>query len=111
FSSAMATVLTMLSPVTPHLCEELWEDLGNDTPLAAAAWPAWDEAATQSDTLTIALQVNGKLRGTIEVPADMDKDALEAAARKDEAVLRHTNGMTIRRVIVIPKKLVNIVAG
>ena len=111
FSSAMATVLTLLSPVTPHLCEELWEDLGNDTPLAAAAWPAWDEAATQSDTLTIALQVNGKLRGTIEVPADMDKDALEAAARKDEAVLRHTNGMTIRRVIVIPKKLVNIVAG
>ena len=111
FSSAMASVLTLLSPITPHICEELWERLGHTTSLQDEAWPEWDESALQQDSVTIALQVNGKLRGTIDVPAQADKAALEAAAREDAAVQRHTAGLTIRKVIVVPGKLVNIVAN
>ncbi|WP_296305102.1 leucine--tRNA ligase [uncultured Desulfovibrio sp.] len=111
FSSAMASVLTLLSPITPHVCEELWERLGHTSSLQDEPWPVWDEAALQQDSVTIALQVNGKLRGTIDVPAQADKAALEAAARDDAAVQRHTAGLTIRKVIVVPGKLVNIVAN
>ena len=111
FSSAMASVLTLLSPITPHICEELWERLGHTSSLQDEPWPVWDEAALQQDSVTIALQVNGKLRGTIDVPAQADKAALEAAARDDAAVQRHTAGLTIRKVIVVPGKLVNIVAN
>ena len=111
FSSAMATVLTLLSPITPHLCEELWERLGHTAQLAAAPWPQWDEAATVQDMLTVALQVNGKLRGTLEVPAGADKAALEQAALADPAVQRHTADLTVRKVVVVPGKLVNIVAN
>ncbi len=111
FSSAMASVLTLLSPITPHVCEELWERLGHTSSLQDEPWPVWDEAALQQDSDTIALQVNGKLRGTIDVPAQADKAALEAAARDDAAVQRHTAGLTIRKVIVVPGKLVNIVAN
>ena len=111
FSSAMATVLTLLSPVTPHVCEELWEDLGHTSGLTFQPWPQWQEEATKQDVVTIALQVNGKLRGTLEAPADADKTALEALARADAGVLRHVAGATIRKVIVVPGKLVNIVAN
>lgn len=111
FSSAMATVLTLLSPITPHLCEELWERLGHTAQLAAEPWPQWDEAATAQDMLTVALQVNGKLRGTLEVPAGADKGALEQAALADPAVQRHTADLTVRKVVVVPGKLVNIVAN
>lgn len=111
FSSAMATVLTLLSPITPHLCEELWERLGHTAQLAAEPWPQWDEAATAQDMLTVALQVNGKLRGTLEVPAGADKAALEQAALADPAVQRHTADLTVRKVVVVPGKLVNIVAN
>ena len=111
FFSAMATVIALLSPVTPHFCEELWEELGHREGLTFQPWPQWQEEATRQDMLTIALQVNGKLRGTLEAPAGSDKTALEALARADESVLRHTAGLTIRKVIVVPGKLVNIVAN
>ncbi len=111
FSSAMATVLTLLSPITPHLCEELWQRMGHPAPLADEPWPHWDEAATAQDMITVALQVNGKLRGTLEVVAEADKAALEHAALADPAVLRHTDGLTVRKVVVVPGKLVNIVAN
>ncbi|WP_165069045.1 leucine--tRNA ligase [Desulfovibrio sp. ZJ200] len=111
FSSAMATVLTLLSPITPHLCEELWERLGHKSPLADAPWPQWDAAATARDMLTVALQVNGKLRGTLEIAAEADKSACEQAALGDPAVQRHTSGLTVRKVVVVPGKLVNIVAN
>lgn len=68
FSSAMATVLTLLAPITPHVCEELWERLGHVDTLSGEAWPRWEAAATAQDMLTVALQVNGKLRGTVQVP-------------------------------------------
>ena len=111
FASAMATALTLLLPVAPHICEELWERLGHARPLADEPWPQWDPAATARGMLTVALQVNGKLRGTVEAPADVDRAALEVAALNDPAVLRHTAGMTVRRVVVVPGKLVNIVVS
>ena len=111
FSSAMATVLTLLAPITPHVCEELWERLGHVDTLSGEAWPRWEAAATAQDMLTVALQVNGKLRGTVQVPAEADKVALEQAALADPNVQRHTAGLTVRKVVVVPGKLVNIVAN
>ncbi|MBO5491055.1 MAG: leucine--tRNA ligase [Desulfovibrio sp.] len=111
FSSAMASVLTLLSPVTPHVCEELWERLGHATSLSAELMPQWDEAATAQDMVTVALQVNGKLRGTVQTPAGADKDVMEQAALADPAVQRHIAGRTVRKVVVVPGKLVNIVAN
>lgn len=111
FSSAVATVLTLLSPVAPHICEELWEVCGHKRQLVNAPWPTWDAAATARDMLTVALQVNGRLRGTLEVDAGVDKVALEEAALANQAVRRHTAGLTVRGVVVVPGKLVNIVAG
>ncbi|MCH5145166.1 leucine--tRNA ligase [Desulfovibrio sp. UIB00] len=111
FSSAMASVLTLLSPITPHVCEELWQHLGHGTQLASELLPKWDDAATVQDMLTVALQVNGKLRGTVQIPAAADKVAMEQAALADSSVQRHIDGLTVRKVVVVPGKLVNIVAN
>ena len=111
FSSAMASVLTLLSPITPHVCEELWQHLGHGTQLASELLPKWDDAATVQDMLTVALQVNGKLRGTVQIPAAADKTAMEQAALADSSVQRHIDGLTVRKVVVVPGKLVNIVAN
>ncbi|MCR4667542.1 MAG: leucine--tRNA ligase [Desulfovibrio sp.] len=110
FTSAMATVLTLLSPITPHLCEELWEAMGHTTSLCKERWPALDESALEKDVVTIALQVNGKLRGTMDVPGGSGKEDLEKAALSDASIQRHTEGKNIVKVIVVPGKLVNIVA-
>ena len=110
FSSAMATVLTTLSPITPHICEELWERMGHKEQLAAEPWPVFDEAAMVRDTQTIAVQVNGKLRGTMEMPTGADRQAMEEAALAFEPVKRFTKDLTVRKVIVVPGKLVNVVA-
>ncbi|QCC86034.1 leucine--tRNA ligase [Desulfovibrio desulfuricans] len=111
FSSAMASVLTLLSPITPHVCEELWQRLGHSTTLSDVLLPRWDEAATVQDMLTVALQVNGKLRGTVQIPAAADKAAMEQAALADSSVQRHIDGLTVRKVVIVPGKLVNIVAN
>ena len=76
-----------------------------------ARWPQLDESALTQDTLQLVIQVNGKLRGHIDVAADTSRDAIEAAARDNENVQRYTEGLTIRKVIVVPGKLVNIVAN
>ncbi|MBQ7584661.1 MAG: leucine--tRNA ligase [Desulfovibrionaceae bacterium] len=110
FSSSMATVLTLLSPITPHLCEELWEDLGHKESIAKESWPQYEEEALTEKMLTIAVQVNGKLRSTIQVPATLDKAGLEAAAKNDPNILRHTANLDIKKVIIVPGKLVNLVA-
>jgi len=110
FSSAMATVITTLSPITPHICEELWERLGHTSHLAGDPWPTYDEKAMVKDTQTIALQVNGKLRGTMEAPTGADKKTLEDLALATEQIRRFTKDLTIRKVIVVPGKIVNVVA-
>ncbi|MCR5814877.1 MAG: leucine--tRNA ligase [Desulfovibrio sp.] len=110
FSSAMATVLTLLAPVTPHLCEELWELMGHAGQIKDERWPEVDDKALEKDLLNIAVQVNGKLRANISVPAGLDQKGMEEAALANESVKRHTAGLAIKKVIVVPGKLVNIVA-
>jgi len=108
---AVEPLLRMLAPVAPHIAEELWQKLGHDTYLADTDWPAWDEAKLKADTIEMPVQVNGKLRAKISVPADADQAAIESIAKEDENVQVHIEGKTIRKVIVVPKKLVNLVVG
>ena len=110
-SSAMATVLTLLSPITPHLCEELWEGLGHARSIDQEPWPVWKEDALQRDVLTVVIQINGKLRGKIEVPASASKEEIERLALTEQNIVRHLEGLTVRKVVVIPGKLVNVVAN
>ena len=107
----LETVALLLAPITPHICHELWKQLGKAGDIIDAAWPSVDESALVQDTLTLVVQVNGKLRGQIDVPASASREDVEAAARANENVLRFTEGLTIRKVIVVPGKLVNIVAN
>jgi len=107
----LETVALLLAPITPHICHELWQQLGKQGAIIDAQWPKVDETALVQDSLTLVVQVNGKLRGQIEVPASATREAVEAAARGNENVLRFTEDLTIRKVIVVPGKLVNIVAN
>ncbi len=107
----LETVALLLAPITPHISHELWQQLGNNGSIIDAQWPAVDESALVQDSLTLVVQVNGKLRGQIEVPASATREEVEATARTNENVVRFTEGLTIRKVIVVPGKLVNIVAN
>ena len=99
----------LLAPFAPHLGEELWQRLGHADTLAYETWPAYDPELTQDDTVTIAVQVNGKFRATIELAADADKEATLGAARNQDKVAAYLAGKTIRREIVVPGRLVNFV--
>jgi leucyl-tRNA synthetase len=102
----------LLAPLAPHLAEEIWQRLGHAESLAYALWPEHDPAYLVADTLTIAVQINGKMRAKIEVPADADEDAVLAAANDDVNVSRHLEGAEIRRAIYVPGRIVNfVVAG
>ncbi|WP_339516489.1 leucine--tRNA ligase [Pseudomonas sp. RL_15y_Pfl2_60] len=107
----LETVVLLLAPITPHISHEIWQQLGHEIAAIDANWPQLDESALVQDNLTLVIQVNGKLRGQIEMPASASREEVEAAARVNENVLRFTEGMTIRKVIVVPGKLVNIVAN
>jgi leucyl-tRNA synthetase len=101
----------MLAPLAPHMAEELWQRLGHTSSLAYEPWPVAEERWLVQDTIELVVQVNGKVRGSIQVPADADKDTIIAAAREDGNVARHLDGVTIRREIYVPGRLVNIVAN
>ena len=108
---ALETATLLLSPIVPHICNQLWCELGYDNSLLDAPWPQVDESALVKNTIQMVIQVNGKLRAQIDVPADADKAAIENMATTHENVQRFTEGQTIRKVIVVPNKLVNIVAN
>lgn len=99
------------APFAPHLGEECWALLGGTGMVATAKWPTPDPALLISDTVTLPVQVNGKKRGEVTVPAGADAAAVEAAARADEGVISHLAGLTVRKVIVVPGRIVNIVAS
>lgn len=107
----LEAVTLLLAPITPHISHELWQQLGHQQAVIDASWPVVDEAALVQDTVTLVVQVNGKLRGQVEMPAAASREEIEAAARSNENVLRFIDGLTIRKVIVVPGKLVNIVAN
>ncbi|MFP4657184.1 MAG: leucine--tRNA ligase [Desulfonatronovibrionaceae bacterium] len=110
-SSAVGTVLTVLSPMAPHICEELWELTGHSPSLAETAWPQADpEAMTREDVLVV-VQVNGKLRSRISVSREASQQEMEKMALEDENVQKHIQDKTVRKVIVVPGKLVNVVAA
>ncbi len=108
---ALDAIVLMLAPVTPHLSETLWHELGHDSDITFAPWPQVDASALVASSILVVVQVNGKVRGKINVPADAEQDAVIAAAVADENVQRFIDDKTIRKQIYVPGKLVNIVAN
>jgi leucyl-tRNA synthetase len=107
-ATGIGVLLRLLSPYAPHITEECWEGLGNSESIFKTPWPGYDDKFLMKNTMTIAIQVMGKLRDTIEAPVDIDKAALEEACRT-EKVMKYLEGKEIVKVIVVPKKLVNFV--
>lgn len=101
----------LLAPIAPHIGEELWSILGNDHGISYVPWPTYDESALVEDEIEVVFQVNGKVRAKAMVPADAEKAVLEQLAQENELVQEQLQGKTIRKVIVVPNKLVNIVAN
>jgi leucyl-tRNA synthetase len=110
-SEACHTLVKILAPITPHLSEHLWSLYGAEQSLEDSGWIAIDESALVKDEITYVVQVNGKLRAKLDVAASAAKDEVEALAMADENVLRFIEGLTVRKVIVVPQRLVNIVAN
>ncbi len=106
---ALETATLLLSPIVPHICEALWAELRPGTKLLDQAWPKADESALAVDEIELVVQINGKLRGSIRVPAGADKAAIEAAALASEAAQKQLDGATPKKIIVVPGRLVNIV--
>ena len=102
-------LIKMLAPFVPHITEELWAELGFEGSVHQQKWPKYDEAATQKDEVEIVLQINGKVRDRIMIPANISKEEMEQAAKNNQRVQELTEGKTIVKMICVPKKLVNIV--
>jgi len=106
---AFGILLVLLSPFAPHLAEELWQRLGGKASVHRQAWPSADAAALVQATIPLVIQVKGKVRGNLEVPADADAATLEQLALGSEIARKWLDGQPPRRVIVVPGKLVNLV--
>ncbi len=107
--SCMETFVLLLSPLAPHLTEELWQALGHTRSLAYEPWPAFDEKYTREDTVEMPIQINGRLRSRVVVSISATKEELELSALADAKVRKHLEGASIRKVIIVPNKLINIV--
>jgi len=108
---AMESIIRLLAPFVPHFAEEVWAGLGHAGGIDRAGWPAYDPAATVDEELLVVVQVNGKLRGKVTAPAAADEAMVKEAALADSKVLPFLEGKTVRKVIYVPGKLVNIVAN
>ncbi len=109
---AARAFVILINPICPHLAEELWENaLGQDSMLVGQEWPSYDESLLVSDTITIGVQVNGKLRATITLPVDADEAVARESALAEEKVRRAMDGKTLRKFIYVPKRIVNVVVG
>ena len=106
---AIESILLLLSPIVPHICHQLWLDINHDQPIIDARWPKYDSSLLKSETSLIVVQVNGKLRSKLEVDASISEDELKSMALSDEKVVRFIDGNEVKKIIVIPEKLVNIV--
>ena len=109
--SVAEPLVLMVAPLAPHIAEEMWARLGHDESSAWHPFPVADERWLVDDTVQVAVQVNGKVRSQVSVPADADAAALEAAARADEKIAGYLDGATVRRVVAVPGRLVNFVLG
>ncbi|MBE9548867.1 MAG: leucine--tRNA ligase [Proteobacteria bacterium] len=108
---AILALVQLLSPISPHICQQLWQQLGSEEPLHDRCWPEVDESALQQDEITLVVQVNGKVRSRLMVAVDIESDAVKALALTDANVMRFTADKQIRKVIYVPGRLVNIVAN
>jgi leucyl-tRNA synthetase len=106
---AVRALVLLISPFTPHLAEELWQTLGGRDGIVAAGWPEWDDAAARDEEIEIPVQVNGKVRGRVTVPADASDPDIETAALASPALAPHLSGKQIVKVIVARGRLVSIV--
>ena len=102
--------MQIVGPMMPHLAEECWETLGHETPLTGTEWPVADKALLVEDSITIAVQVNGKRRDELTIARDADRETVERAALALDKVEKAIDGKPVRKVIVVPGKIVNIVA-
>jgi leucyl-tRNA synthetase len=109
--AAMETFTLLVAPLAPHIAEELWEVLGHDQTLTYEKWPESDPALLKDEKFEIPVQVNGKLRGRIVVPAESDSTTIEGIAREDPRIAPLLQGKTIRKVVIVPGKLLNFVVG
>ncbi|UQS85224.1 leucine--tRNA ligase [Apilactobacillus apisilvae] len=107
----MEGFIKLLAPIVPHMAEELWNKMGHDESITYAKWPDYDESKMIDDEIQMVVQVNGKVRAHIKVAKDMSKEDIEKVALNDDKVIEFTNGKNVRKVIVIPGKIVNIVAN
>ena len=105
----LQTLVVLLAPFAPHVAEELWHALGNTTTVCDATWPKFDEAHLKEDTMTLGISFNGKTRFTLDFPADASKEDIEKAALESEHSVKHLEGKTVVKVIVVPGRIVNIV--
>jgi len=108
--AAVAALMRLVAPMAPHIAEEAWAARGGDGLIADVAWPSVDAALLIDDEVTIAVQINGKLRDTLTLPKGLAKEDAEAAALASDKVIRALDGKTPRKVIVVPDRLVNLVA-
>ncbi len=108
---AFETLVLLLNPITPHIGHALWHALGHAEPIIDVPWPKADSAALQKDAVTLAVQVNGKLRGQIEVAINAAREEIEKAALADPGVAKFLDGLSVKKIIIVPGKIVNIVAG
>ncbi len=107
--TTVETFVLVLSPFAPHIAEELWQRLGHHDTLAYEPWPSYDPELLVEDMIEVPVQVNGKLRSVIQVPADAGKDDLLVAAKSDAKITPHLDGKSIVKEIVVPGKLINLV--
>jgi len=110
-SEALRSSVVMLGPIVPHICHDLWKHLNVGSDIEEASWPKPDKNALDRDTLEIVVQVNGKVRNRINTPPEISEEDLEEMALREDNVRRFLKGLTIRKIIVVPKKLINIVAN
>ena len=109
YREGVETLVKLMAPFAPHITEELWQMLGYSDSVHQQGWCELDETALVLDEITLVIQVNGKVRGNIQVPADADKATLERLARESEAAQRYLADKEVKKVIVVPKRLVNFV--
>jgi leucyl-tRNA synthetase len=108
---AVESIVLLLSPIVPHITQQLWQDMGHTELVAEAVWPVCDETALARDEVELVVQVNGKLRSKILAPVNADNAAVEALVMQDEKIINNIEGKTVRKVIVVPGRLVNLVVS
>ncbi|HET8610810.1 MAG TPA: class I tRNA ligase family protein, partial [Burkholderiales bacterium] len=108
-AEGLGILLRLLAPITPHVCHHLWRELGYGEDILAAAWPQPDPQALVADEVELVVQVNGKRRGSIRVPQDASRAAIESIAVADGAVQKFVAGQPVKKVVVVPGRLVNLV--